>query len=91
MWYGLANPLESKNLNAADVVINECDLCFIIGTSSQVYPAASFGHIAISRGIPVVEVNPNPAVGNDDIITCPAKSGEFLPKVLEEFKFMSKN
>ncbi|KAA0196937.1 hypothetical protein HAZT_HAZT008013, partial [Hyalella azteca] len=38
-------------------LINECDLCLVVGTSSVVYPAAMFAPSVAARGVPVAEFN----------------------------------
>lgn len=57
-----------------------CDLCFVIGTSSLVYPAASLPEIARASGAYVCEVNPEPTPLSE---LCDAvlsgKAGEVLP------------
>lgn len=57
-----------------------CDLCFVIGTSALVYPAASLPEIAKAAGAYVCEVNPEPTpLSNlcDEVLT--GKAGEVLP------------
>jgi NAD-dependent deacetylase len=57
-----------------------CDLCFIIGTSAVVYPAASIPEIARQGSAYVVEVNPEPTPLSDmcdEVLT--GKAGEVLP------------
>ena len=73
VWFG--EGLDPKNLKKADEAVSNCDMCFVIGTSSVVYPAASYVDLAVKRGIPVVEINPNPAVkGGRNLIVVDAKS-----------------
>ena len=57
-----------------------CDLCFVIGTSAIVYPAASLPEIAKAGGVYVCEVNPERtplSVFCDEVLT--GKAGEVLP------------
>jgi NAD-dependent deacetylase len=55
------------------------DLCFVVGTSSIVYPAAELPAIAARNGALVVEVNPEPCgVGT---VALAGKAGEILPLV----------
>ena len=57
-----------------------CDLCFVIGTSALVYPAAGLPEIAIAAGAYVCEVNPERTPlsdVSDEVIT--NKAGEVLP------------
>jgi NAD-dependent protein deacetylase/lipoamidase len=57
-----------------------CDLCFVVGTSALVYPAAALPEIAIDAGAYMVEVNPERTPLSDlcdEVLTGPA--GEVLP------------
>jgi len=57
-----------------------CELCFVVGTSAVVYPAASIPEIARSAGAYVVEVNPEPTPLSglcDEVLQ--GKAGELLP------------
>jgi NAD-dependent protein deacetylase/lipoamidase len=57
-----------------------CDLCFVIGTSALVYPAASLPEIARSSGAYVCEINPERTPLSDlcdQVLT--GKAGEVLP------------
>jgi len=57
-----------------------CDLCFVVGTSAVVYPAASIPEIAHATGAYVVEVNPELTPLSefcDEVLT--GKAGEILP------------
>ncbi len=55
VWFGEMLPTDI--FQTAVRAANTCDLFLSIGTSAIVYPAASLPEIAISRGIPVIEVN----------------------------------
>jgi NAD-dependent deacetylase len=54
VWFGESVPLIEK---AAEIVSN-ADILVIVGTSMQVYPAASLIHYA-KKGIPVFLIDPN--------------------------------
>jgi NAD-dependent deacetylase len=57
-----------------------CELCFVVGTSGLVYPAAGIPEIAKAAGAYVVEVNPERTPVSemcDDVLT--GKAGEVLP------------
>ena len=66
----------------AAMVAESCDLCFVVGTSAVVYPAAAIPEIARSAGAYVVEVNPEPtplsAICNE-VLT--GRAGEILPLI----------
>ena len=58
----------------------DAELCFVVGTSAIVYPAASLPEIASGAGAYTVEINPEPTpLSNpcDEVIT--GKAGEILP------------
>jgi NAD-dependent deacetylase len=58
----------------------KCELCFVIGTSALVYPAAALPEIARDSGAYVVEVNPERTALSDlcdEAIQ--GKAGEILP------------
>ena len=58
----------------------DCELCFVVGTSAIVYPAASLPEIARSAGAYVCEINPEPTPLSsrcDEVLT--GKAGEVLP------------
>jgi NAD-dependent deacetylase len=57
-----------------------CELCFVIGTSALVYPAASLPEIARASGAYIVEINPEETPLSDlcdEVIK--GKAGEVLP------------
>jgi len=62
---------------------SRCELCFVIGTSGLVYPAAGIPEIAKSAGAFVCEINPERTPLSDlcdEVIT--GKAGEVLPLFL---------
>lgn len=55
VWFG--ETLDSGILTRAEKVLDSCDLCLVVGTSSIVYPAAMFAPQVAARGVPVAEFN----------------------------------
>ena len=58
----------------------DCQLCFVVGTSAVVYPAALIPEVARAAGAYVVEVNPERTPlsdGCDEVLT--GRAGEILP------------
>uniref|UniRef100_A0A182Z8G8 NAD-dependent protein deacylase n=1 Tax=Biomphalaria glabrata TaxID=6526 RepID=A0A182Z8G8_BIOGL len=49
--------LDPTVLLQAELELNTCDLCLVVGTSSVVYPAAMFAPQVAARGVPVAEFN----------------------------------
>lgn len=58
VWFGELLPAGAMERAAAGAL--ECDVCFSIGTSSLVQPAASLPYIALNAGATVIEINPSP-------------------------------
>jgi NAD-dependent deacetylase len=58
VWFG--ESLDPANLLRAERSLADADMVWVVGTSSVVYPAAILPELAARRGIPVVEVNPDP-------------------------------
>jgi NAD-dependent deacetylase len=64
---------------AADLA-SRCELCFVVGTSALVYPAASLPEIAKASGAYLCEVNPERTPLSDlcDVVLT-GKAGDLLP------------
>jgi NAD-dependent deacetylase len=59
---------------------NSCELCFVVGTSAVVYPAAAIPEIARATGAYLVEVNPERTPLSElcnEVVT--GKAGEIIP------------
>jgi NAD-dependent deacetylase len=72
--------LPAGAFEAAAKKAQACELCFVIGTSAVVYPAASIPEIARAVSAYVVEVNPERTALSDlcdEVLT--GKAGEILP------------
>jgi NAD-dependent deacetylase len=56
VWFGEALPDDAwqKSVDA----VSSADAVIVVGTSSIVYPAAGLPELALAKGIPVIEVNP---------------------------------
>jgi NAD-dependent deacetylase len=58
VWFGEALP--QGPWQAALEAVTTCDLLLVVGTSGLVHPAAGLPAQALARGVPVVEINPQP-------------------------------
>ncbi len=58
VWFGEALP--TRDWQAAEQGMRAADLVVIVGTSGVVQPAASLPLIALERGVPIIEVSPQP-------------------------------
>ena len=79
VWFGEAVPMIEKAMQ----VCQTADILIIIGTSMQVYPAASLMHY-VKSDIPIYYLDPNPAIENNKRITViPKKATEGIKEVLD--------
>jgi len=58
IWFG--EQLPAGAMDQATAAALECDVCFSIGTSTLVQPAASLPFVALNAGAVVIEINPIP-------------------------------
>ena len=58
VWFG--EMLPEQAINRAILAAQRCDVCFSIGTSTMVQPAASLPFVALEAGATVIEINPAP-------------------------------
>jgi NAD-dependent deacetylase len=81
VWFG--ERLPEQAFNRAERAAATCELFLSVGTSSRVYPAAGLLDLAIARGIPTVEINPEPTANADDVRwQLAGKAGEVLPRLI---------
>lgn len=59
VWFG--EMLPQRDWNNAVESFTHTDLVLVIGTSGIVYPAAGLPDIAAGRGVPIIEINPDPS------------------------------
>jgi NAD-dependent protein deacetylase/lipoamidase len=75
--------LPERALAEAEAAARRCDLLLVIGTSAEVYPAASLPALAREHGAQVVEINPRPtplSAGADFVLR--ESSGAALPALV---------
>jgi len=78
VWFGESLPADAMNRTTAAAL--ECDICFSIGTSTLVQPAASLPFLALRSGATVVEINPLPtALSTEAHFSLQATAAEALP------------
>ncbi len=85
VWFG--EMLPEDQYQESIVCATSCDILFSVGTSAVVYPAAYIPIYAKRSGAFLVEINMNFTEISDiaDVVLI-GKSGEILPKIVEEFK-----
>jgi len=83
VWFGEAVPMIDKAMD----ICESADILVIIGTSMQVYPAASLMHY-VPNGTPTYFINPKPNVGSNKNLTVIAENAtigvKMLRKLLEQ-------
>ncbi|WP_044493225.1 SIR2 family NAD-dependent protein deacylase [Nesterenkonia massiliensis] len=78
VWFGEMLPVEA--FEAAAEAIRRADLVLVVGTSGIVQPAASLPLLALERGTPLVEVNPEETELSELMDYCVrGTSGQILP------------
>ncbi|VAX18608.1 NAD-dependent protein deacetylase of SIR2 family [hydrothermal vent metagenome] len=85
VWFGENLP---QNIFAeAEKIAKESDICFVVGTSAVVFPAAYIPISAKEGGSYVVEINIEPTeITNSVDYSLTGKSGEILPELLKQLK-----
>jgi len=63
VWFGELLPAGA--MERATAAAMACDVCFSIGTSTLVQPAASLPFVALRSGAAVIEINPSPTSLSD--------------------------
>lgn len=82
VWFGEPVPMMEKAIEVCMLA----DYLIIIGTSMQVYPAASLIHY-VPLGIPIYFIDPNPSLNSKDNITVIAEPATIGVKILlDSFK-----
>ena len=79
VWFGEAVPMIEKAMRTCETA----DILLIIGTSMQVYPAASLIHY-VNHDVPIYYIDPKPALGSSHQVTVIAKKAtEGLTEVID--------
>lgn len=82
VWFGEALP--EGPWQHAVAATEAADVMVVVGTSAIVYPAAGLPELALARGIPVIEVNPEPTPLSGSATICVRQSASrALPGLLQ--------
>ena len=81
VWFGEAVPM----LGAAVEIMDKADIVVIIGTSLQVYPAASLYQYA-PQNVPVYYIDPNPSDVPSHVKVIKKGAGEGVEELIETLK-----
>ena len=83
VWFGEQLP-EEPWLHAVEAT-EAADVMVVVGTSAIVYPAAGLPELALSRGIAVIEVNPEPTPLTRSVtLSIRESASQALPGLLEQ-------
>jgi len=63
VWFG--EPLDPILMSRARISVNCASVLLVVGTSGVVYPAAGLVDLAVEKGIPFIEINPNKSPFSD--------------------------
>ena len=89
VWFG--EYLPQDQFQKSEIEASKSDICFVIGTSAIVYPAAYIPITALQSGSYLVEVNiESTEFTRNAHYSMFGEAGKMLPKVLEEVKKMKK-
>lgn len=90
VWFG--EMLPQDELEAGDKAAAWSDICFVVGTSAVVYPAAYIPISAKKGGSYLVEINiERTELSRSVDYSIFGKSGEILPRILDEVKHLKTN
>ncbi len=85
VWFYEALP--ELEFERAQQEIIKSSVLFVVGTSSLVYPAAGLPMLALRKGIPLIEINPEETpLSRSCSLSIRGASGEVLPELLATFK-----
>lgn len=89
VWFGEALP-QGPWQQAVEATEN-ADLVVVVGTSAIVYPAAGLPELALARGTPVIEVNPEPTPLSGSVtLSLRESASTALPGLLERLPALLK-
>jgi len=82
VWFGEQLPI--RPFQRADEIAKKADVCFIIGTSAVVYPAAYIPIAAKKEGAKLIEINIEETELTPKVdYSLIGKAGDILPKIYE--------
>ena len=85
VWFGEFLP--EDQFSSSEAAAEKCDICFVVGTSAVVYPAAQIPLLAHRYGAYLVDINLEwTELAHIADYSIQGKAGDVLPQVLEEVK-----
>lgn len=87
VWFG--EMLPQDQFSGGEIAAQKSDICFVVGTSAVVYPAAYIPMSAKQAGSYIVEINLEPTdLTRYADYSIFGKAGEILPQILNEVKVL---
>ena len=81
MWFGEALP--PREWDKAEQLLSTADALIIVGTSGVVQPAAGLPRLAAARGVPVIEITPQPTELTPlTTVQVAGRAGDILPQLV---------
>lgn len=89
VWFGESLPMDI--FTAGETAAAKSDICFVVGTSAVVYPAAYIPLSAKQAGSYIVEINlDSTEISGTVDLAIQGKAGEVLPEILKIVKELKK-
>jgi len=86
VWFGESLP--PLAVERAWSAVSRCDALIVVGTSALVYPAAELPEIALRRGSPVVEINPESTpLSQRATVSWPERAAVALPALADKLTY----
>ena len=81
---GFGEPVPRAHLQRCELETDRADVFMLAGTSAVVYPVAYSPQLAAQRGVPLIEIDPEPTALSDwATVILRGPSGEVLPQLVE--------
>ena len=77
-------PIPPEALERCALAAGRADAFMIVGTTALVYPAAEYPQLAVRRGVPLIEIDPDPtALSELAAVVLRGPAGEVLPALVD--------
>lgn len=87
LWFDEIYDETFFKIETVSLLASELDLLFVVGTTLQTTLPYRVVTTSLYRKVPVVEINPEPTgAGEQGLALFKGKSGEILPKIVEEYE-----
>ncbi len=83
LWFDETYDPRFFEIHRAEQHFQQTNLFLVVGTTLQTTLPYLMVETAIKLNVPIIEVNPEPVLGNIPALTFPSSAGEVLPKLVE--------